>query len=195
MIRKRKDSLVIAICVSAGLSSLSVTTGIAQTRPATPAFSCADTTALRLGFLVGEYDVRAIFRTGPSSWDSTTAKVTITRDLDGCVIREHFRGTRYGSPYEYLAYWSAHGGPATPIQRSFVHSQHGLLSVSYGRVVADSLFLEDSAFVRERWIYQRVVLWRETGSAGNLQSESRRSEDARTTWFVTQRTFYSRRPR
>ena len=183
------------ICVGIGLLSPSATTGIAQARPGAPAFSCADTTAHRLGFLVGEYDARAIFRAGPTSWDSTTAQISITPDLNGCVLREHFRGRRYGSPYEYLAYWSAHGGPATPIQRSFVHSQHGLLSVSSGRMVADSIFLEDSAFVRERWIYQRLVLWREPGAAVNLRSEARRSEDARATWFVTQRTFYARAPR
>jgi hypothetical protein len=108
------------------------------------------------------------------------------------VLREHFRGKRYGSPYEYLAYWGANGDPAEPIQRSFVHSQHGLIGVSSGRFVGDSIFLEDSALVRQRWIYQRLVLWREPGSAGNLQSEARRSEDARATWFVTQRTSYAR---
>jgi hypothetical protein len=58
-----------------------------------------------LGFLVGEYTASAEFRTGPTTWDSTTATVTITRDLDGCVLREHFRGTRYGAPYESLATW------------------------------------------------------------------------------------------
>ena len=145
-------SFIFSICASISLTCLPVTTVIAQANPGTSVFSCADTTTNRLGFLVGEYEARAIFRAGPTSWDSTTAKVSITPDLNGCVIREQFRGTRYGSPYEYLAYWSAHGGPATPIQRSFVHSQHGLLSVSSGRVVADSIFLEDSAFVRERWI-------------------------------------------
>lgn len=186
---------IIKICAIIGLSVLPVTTGIAQALPSAPAFSCADTTTRKLGFLIGEYDARAIFRAGPSAWDSTTARVSITRDLDGCLMREHFRGTRYGSPYEYLAYWGAHGDPPAPIERSFAHSQHGLLSVSSGRFVGDSIFLEDSAFVRQRWIYQRVVLWRDTGSVGNLRSEGRRSEDARTTWFVTQRTFYARRQR
>src|SRR5687767_7414937 len=126
MIDRWKDSLVIIVWASVGFFSLSVTTGIAQVRPGTPAFSCADTTTRRLGFLAGEYEARAIFRAGPTSWDSTTAEVSITPDLNGCVMREHFRGTRYGSPYQYLAYWSAHGGGPTPIQRSFVHSQHGL---------------------------------------------------------------------
>ena len=88
-----------------------------------------------LGFLVGEYTASAEFRTGPTTWDSTTDTVTIGRDLDGCVLREHFRGTRYGAPYESLAFWSA------------------------------------------------TV----------LRSESRRSEDGRATWFLTQRIRYARR--
>jgi hypothetical protein len=159
------------------------------------AFSCADTTNRSLGFLVGEYRADATFRAGAAAWDSAGATVSITRDLGGCVLREHFRGTRYGAPYEYLALWSANGGAATPLQRAFVHSQHGLLGVSAGRIVGDSLVLEDSAFVRGRWIHQQVVLWRADVAGTVLRSESRRSEDARASWFPTQRILYERRVR
>lgn len=165
----------------------------AQAPATTPAFSCADTTGRMLGFLVGEYDAMAVFRAGPVAWDSSAARVSITRELGGCVLREHFRGMRYGAPYEYLATWSAHGGSAGPIQRTFVHSQHGLLGLSAGRAVGDSLVLEDSAFVRQRWVHQRLVLWRDAGPAGHLRSEGRRSEDGRRSWFLTQRTRYVRR--
>ena len=166
----------------------------AQAPAGSAPFSCADTTRHALGFLAGEYDVTAIFRAGAAAWDSTTARVSITAELGGCVLREHFRGSRYAAPYEYLAHWSAHGGPTAPIQRTFVHSQHGILGLSAGRTIGDSLVLEDSAFVRQRWVYQRLVLWREAGAAGNLRSEGRRSEDARASWFLTQRTRYLRRP-
>ena len=155
-------------------------------------FSCADTTSRSLGFLVGEYGASATFRAGAAAWDSTRATVSITRELGGCVLREHFRGTRYGAPYEYLALWSANGGAAAPLQRAFVHSQHGLLGVSAGRIVGDSLVLEDSAFVRGRWIHQQVVLWRADPAGTMLRSENRRSEDARASWFPTQRTRYER---
>jgi hypothetical protein len=127
------------------------------------------------------------------AWDSTTATVTVTRDLDGCVLREHFRGTRYGAPYEYLALWSANGGASAPVQRFFVHSQHGILVLSNGRRSGDSLVVGDSVFVRGRWIYQETVLWREHADVTVLLSESRRSEDGRATWFPTQRMRYERR--
>ena len=155
-------------------------------------YSCADTTTRVLGFLVGEYSAKATFRAGPTAWDSATAAVTITRDLDGCVLREHFRGTRYGAPYEYLALWSANGGAGTPVQRFFVHSQHGILVLSAGRRTGDSLVVGDSVFLRGRWVFQELALWREGPGGTVLRSESRRSEDGRATWFPTQRVRYER---
>jgi hypothetical protein len=155
-------------------------------------YSCADTTTRVLGFLVGEYSAKATFRAGPTAWDSATAAVTITRDLDGCVLREHFRGTRYGAPYEYLALWSANGGAGTPVQRFFVHSQHGILVLSAGRRTGDSLVVGDSVFLRGRWVFQELALWREGPGGTVLRSESRRSEDGRATWFLTQRVRYER---
>lgn len=157
------------------------------------AYSCADSTTRVLGFLVGEYTASAAFRAGPTAWDSTSATVTIRPDLDGCVLREHFRGTRYGAPYEYLALWSANGGAATPVQRFFVHSQHGILVLSAGRRTGDTLVVGDSVFLRGRWVFQDVALWRDSADGSVLRSESRRSEDGRATWFLTQRMRYERR--
>jgi hypothetical protein len=156
------------------------------------AYSCADTTSRTLGFLLGEYSASTAFRAGPRAWESARATVTIRRELGGCVLREHYVGTRYGAPYEYLALWSANGGASAPVQRSFVHSQHGILGVSKGRVAGDSLVLDDSSFVRGRWVFERFVLWREGGASNVLQSEGRRSEDGRASWFPTQRTRYAR---
>ena len=165
----------------------------AQASVQTPPFSCADTTTRVLGFLVGQYSAAAVFRAGATAWDSTTATVAITRELDGCILREHFRGTRYGAPYEYLAHWSANGGAVEPVQRAFVHSQHGLLGVSAGRRSGDTLVVADSVFVRGRWVHQELRLWREGGGNAVLRSESRRSEDGRASWFSTQRVRYERR--
>lgn len=190
MSMSRRLLLVVAASIAWGASRLP-----AQATPPTTTYSCADTTARVLGFLVGEYAARAAFRAGPAAWDSTTATVTITPDLRGCVLREHFRGTRYGAPYEYLALWSAHGGGSTPVQRLFVHSQHGILVLSAGRRSGDSLVVGDSVFLRGRWIHQEVALWREGAAGTVLLSESRRSEDGRASWFATQRMRYERRAR
>jgi hypothetical protein len=182
-------SLLAAAGVTLFSSRLPAQAAAVQSTP----YSCADTTTRVLGFLVGEYIARAAFRAGPTAWDSTTAAVTITRDLGACVLREHFRGTRYGAPYEYLALWSANGGASTPVQRFFVHSQHGILVLSAGRRTVDSVVVGDSVFLRGRWVFQELALWREGTGGTVLLSESRRSEDGRATWFITQRVRYERR--
>jgi hypothetical protein len=182
-------SILAVAAVAIFASRLPAQVAAVQTAP----YSCADTTSRALGFLPGEYSARAAFRAGPTAWDSTTATVTITRDLDGCVLREHFRGTRYGAPYEYLALWSANGGATMPIQRFFVHSQHGILVLSAGRRTGDTLVVGDSVILRGRWVFQEVALWPEGTAATVLRSESRRSEDGRATWFITQRMRYQRR--
>jgi hypothetical protein len=82
-----------------------------------------------------------------------------------------------------------------PIQRFFVHSQHGLLGLSEGswNPTGDTLVVEDSALVRGAWIRQRYLLSRPR--AGAFTAEGRRSEDGGKTWFVTYRVRYSSRPR
>ena len=68
--------------------------------------------------------------------------------------------------------------------------------MSVGRWTADSLLLEDSVSVRGRWIYQRLVLVPSSnGFASGFGSAQLRSEDGRQSWFVTQRTDYTRTAR
>jgi hypothetical protein len=175
------------VCLPILLSSISP----AQQTPAgsPPPFSCADTTRRYLGSFVGDYDVSAVFRRGQEGWDSTGARASFSYELGGCAVREHFEGTRYGQPYAYVAIWGANGDSAQKIQRTFLHSQHGILSLSDGGWAStDTLVLLDSAFVRGRWIQQRVVISRP--AADGFVLEGRRSEDGGRTWFVTQRSRY-----
>lgn len=168
----------------------------AQPAAAPRASACADTTRLVLGRLIGSYRAQIWFRTGSAAGDTSTARVTIRPVLDGCILEERLVGRRYGNPYSYLAWWGAHGGSARPVQRVFVHSQHGILGISAGGWSADSLVLEDSASVRGRWIYERLVLVPSSnGFAGGFGSAQLRSEDGRQSWFVTQRTLYLRTAR
>jgi hypothetical protein len=160
---------------------------------ATSMTPCADSTRKAFNGWPGEYDVVAIFRQGASSWDSTSGRATMAWEFDGCLLREAFTGTRYGEPYSYLAYWGAAGWPGAPVQRSFVHSLHGLLSVSDGNwnATRDTVILLDTAFVRGIWIRQRVVMTR--GLRGELRREGQRSEDGGKSWFVTERFLFIRR--
>ena len=181
-------ALTLALATQSGLAAKSTRSAGAST--------CADTTRLLLGQLLGRYRAAVWFRTGSAGGDTSTATVTIRPALDGCVLEERFVGRRFGSPYSYLAWWGAHAGDPRPIQRVFVHSQHGVLSIAAGAWSADSLVLDDSVNVRGRWIYERLVLRpSSTGFTGGFATAQLRSEDGGQSWFVTQRTRYVRTTR
>ena len=162
-----------------------------KSHAASPA--CADTTQRLLAPFVGHWTVRVAYRRGEAAWDSSTGEAHIRSEMDGCLLREDLHGARFGAPYHYLALWGAHGMPPRPIQRTFAHSQHGILSLSEGNwnARADTLILEDSAYVRDTWVRQRVVLSR-PGPAG-FTREGWRSEDHGQTWIVTERARYAPR--
>lgn len=154
--------------------------------------TCATNAQRVLGVFLGDYEVRATFRAGPAAWDSSLARSTFAWDLEGCVLVERFDGMRFGQPYRYLSMWGAGGDTARPIQQVFVHSQHGVLSLSQGNwtPTGDTLFVEDSAFVRGGWIHERHVMSRPV--AGRFVSEGRRSENGGRTWFPTSHLRYLR---
>ncbi|NOT09618.1 MAG: hypothetical protein HOP28_15610 [Gemmatimonadales bacterium] len=164
-----------------------------RAQAATAPFSCPDTVQRRLGSLAGVWEVQAVFRRGPTAWDSTSATVTITPELGGCLMREHFVGTRYGSPYEYLALWGANGGAELPIQRTFVHSQHGLLGVSAGRFHGDTLVFQQRNIVRGTTVLEEG---RFSGIAQpGFTIVDRRTTDDGATWIVTARFYFRYRGR
>jgi hypothetical protein len=118
---------------------------LATGNPRRPAVTCATDAQRALGVFWGDFDVQVRYRTGPSTWDSSRATAQFTWDLDSCVLVEHFAGTRFGQPYRYLSVWGAAGDSVHPIQQFFVHSQHGLLSLSQGGwdPTGDTLIVED----------------------------------------------------
>jgi len=118
-------------------------------KPHGPAATCATNAQRALGAFLGEYEVRATFRAGAAAWDSSLARSHFAWDLDGCVLVERFDGRRFGEPYRYLSLWGAGADSGRPIQQMFVHSQHGVLSLSQGdwNPTRDTLIVEDSAFV------------------------------------------------
>lgn len=151
--------------------------------------ACADTTRAILADFVGEWRVSASFRADSGRWENDSARATISPDMGGCVLSEHFYGRRYGAPYEFLATWGANGG-SPRIQRSFVHSQHGLIGVMGGDFVGDTLVLGDSAVVRGQLVLEQHVFSRPVRSG--FFFESRRSADRGRTWIATWRATYRR---
>lgn len=174
-----------------GLALLAASAGLALAQTGPPPFSCADTVLRVLGPFQGEWQVRALFRTGAGTWDTTQAVSSITPDLNGCVLREHYRGTRYGEPYEYLALWGANGGPAGPVQRFFTHSLHGIFGLAAGAYQGDTLVLEERLMVRGQPLIQQKRYSRP--SASEFTELDRRSTDGGATWTVTLQAMFRRR--
>jgi len=157
---------------------------------AAPSFSCADTVEAALGAFRGSWHVRALFRTGPGTWDTTAASSTFIPDLVGCVLRQEYRGRRYGEPYTYLALWGANGFPERRIQRFFAHSLHGIFDVSAGMFHGDTLELESRLTVQGQALIQQTRITRPR--AGEFSQTDRRSTDGGSTWTETLRATYRR---
>ncbi|MEZ4584873.1 MAG: hypothetical protein R2909_00525 [Gemmatimonadales bacterium] len=152
--------------------------------------ACADSVASALGALRGEWEVEAHFRDGPDRWDSTRAVSSIRPDLQGCLLREDYRGTRYGEPYAFLALWGANGLPDGRIQRFFSHSRHGILGLASGDFRGDTLVLEERLTLRGRPLIQQVLVTRLT--AEGFRQVNRRSTDEGRSWTETLRAVYRR---
>jgi len=159
--------------------------------PLQPRPGCADSVDAALGQLVGRWEVRAVFRRG-AAWDTSTGTAEIRPDLDGCLLREAIVSSRDGMPYRTHSLWGA-VGLAEPIQRTFIHSQHGLLTVYAGRPSPAGLVLRDSQVVRG----QLVLLEHRFAPfvADSMRFTSRRSSDHGATWTVTWYADYLRRGR
>jgi hypothetical protein len=155
-----------------------------------PPFSCADTVRAALGGFEGNWRVEATFRAGESGWDSTRATSTFTADLSGCLLREDYRGTRYGQRYDFIALWGANGMPDARVQRFFSHSQHGIMGLAAGGFQGDTLVLNDNITLNGIQVLQQYRFTRP--SAGRFQQLNRRSNDGGSTWIVTQRASYRR---
>jgi hypothetical protein len=153
--------------------------------------SCVDSTRQWLGMFVGDYRVQVAYRAGADRWDSTVARGQFSWDLGGCLMLERQEGRRSGEAYDYVALWGTSGPPGRRIQRVFAHSQHGLLGLSEGRWndSNDTLVLADSAFVRDQWIQERLVVSRPRH--GSFIMEGRRSEDGGRSWIVTHHAKYT----
>jgi hypothetical protein len=152
---------------------------------------CIEDVRRMLGAFVGRWTVHTAYRTGTATLDSSLAAATIEPELGGCILREVYHGRRFGKPFAFVALWGVHGGTqALPVQRTYVHSQHGLLTLSEGSWNADgdTLTLKDSAMVRGQWVEQQTVVSRPSGGAFVI--EGRRSEDGGRTWIMTQQSRY-----
>lgn len=180
LLRPLLNSAVVALAAS--IPSL------AQT--AVPSFSCADSVKAALGPYRGSWQVQALFRAGDQIWDSTQATATFSPDLNGCVLRQEYRGRRYGEAYEYLALWGANGSPEARIQRFFAHSLHGIFDLAAGGFRGDTLILESRLTVQGRPVLQQVRLTRPV--AGAFTQTDRRSTDGGATWTETLRATYQR---
>ena len=171
-----------AISLVASLTSTARGQGLRST--------CADAVQEQFGGFLGSWRVETVFRAGDSAWDSTTATATITSELSGCLLREEYRGERSGEPYTYVALWGVNGLEPASYQRTFAHSQHGLLILREGGFVGDTLVLRSTTDVRGQAILEEDRITRPTSSGFALIN--RRSTDGGGLWITTRRSHYVR---
>ena len=167
--------------------------GLFATGAAPAPSECAAKDVAFLASLAGDWQVDAEFRAG-ESWESAPGRASFAPDLGGCVLLERFEGTRFGKPWAFLAILGANGGgedPAKPIQEVFVHSQHGILSLSAGRIEGGELVVEDAPTVGGQVVLIRHVYF--DVSPGGFRYESRRSTDRGASWTVTMKARYRRK--
>ena len=170
--------MVALLCAGSGAP------GHAQESP-----TCADSASKTLGSLRGGWDVRTVFRT-TAGWDTSFGGADIQPDLDGCLLRETLSSSRGGEPFHILSLWGA-AGLAGQIQRTFAHSQHGLISVYSGRRTAAGLVLHDSQVIGAQLVLLEHRF--EPFVADSMRFTSRRSTDGGATWTVTWYADYVRR--
>jgi hypothetical protein len=71
---------------------------VGQTAPVTAA-ACSSKAQRLLGIFVGDFNVRAAYRSGATCWDSSAVRSHFAWELGGCVLVEHFDGRCFGEPY------------------------------------------------------------------------------------------------
>lgn len=171
-----------------GIHVLMLSVAVLPARAQSPP-PCADSVRQALIPLVGTWDVRTVFRSG-QAWDTSFAAARIELDFHGCLLREELDGTRNTEPFHALSFWGAVGLHG-PIQRTFVHSQHGLLTVYSGRQLNGVLVLRDSQVVGGQLAAFEHRF--EPFGADSMRFTSRRSTDGGATWIVTWFADYRRR--
>ena len=153
---------------------------------------CSGTVAAQFGGYLGRWRVESQFRGANGQWEGSTAVATMTAELSGCLLREEYSGSRFGEPYAYVALWGANGLAPTEYQRTFAHSQHGLLTLRQGRFVGDTLVLRSTTRVRGTDVMEEDRITRPTSSTFVLTN--RRSTDGGASWTMTRRSEYFRFP-
>lgn len=153
--------------------------------------SCVRDGARLLGTFRGRFAVDAAFRTGPDAWEHTSGTAMLDWRLGGCILAEHFDGTRSGAPYAYEALWGTSGMDDHRMQRAVIQSQHGIIVLSEGgwNAARDTLTLLDSAHVGTRRVWQRTVI---VSVSDGFDLVAQRSDDAGKSWIDVQRFAYRR---
>lgn len=138
-----------------------------------------------MDFWVGEWDVR---------WDATPGQAagvgtnSITRELGGCVIHEHFNG---GETTQNLLgeSFSMYHSPLGRWRQTWVDNQGGYFAL-VGGVDGDKFVLENSR-LSEQAPYLRMVY--EDVTPNSLTWRWQRSTDAGATWVDAWVIHYTRR--
>jgi len=150
---------------------------------------CLSEAMRSLTFLVGDWQVASRYRGMDGVWEATTARSTITAELDGCLLLERLTGVRDGAPFAAIASLTFDALEGR-LRRTWVDSGHGLLVVYDGVLEDDALTLTAHLAVRGREVQFQHAL--SALSPDGFELHSRRSVDGGATWDTGWTLLYTR---
>lgn len=142
-----------------------------------------------LQFTVGEWDVESRTRLGDRTWEESTARSTVHRDLGGCTLVERYEGTREGRPFHALGTMGIHVDGR--LQRAWSDSEHGAIVLYQGGATEDGISLEHTLVLGGRTVLLRHRY--HSMRADGFVLESGRSSDGGVSWETTWIARYARR--
>jgi ketosteroid isomerase-like protein len=142
-------------------------------------------------FLEGVWRVEVEERLASGAWEKGGARSWIAPDFEGCILVENYAGARGGDTFGGRALYGFNSVDRR-LQRVWVDSEHGMLTVYEGARTDDEIVLDYRMVLRGKPTILRDVFF--AIGADSFRVENRRSNDDGRTWDVTARLRYFRVP-
>lgn len=153
-----------------------------------PGFSCANEGNALLSKLTGTWNVVTKDRTSPGDYETNTGRSVITPAIEGCGIRESFRGTFKGKQYAR----EVNIMTKTPltVEMTAADSEHGTFSLYKGTINGDKMTVFWYRDEKVKRLQSKYILT--VSDERHFEFSSYLSTDHGATWALTHERNYSR---
>ena len=152
-------------------------------------FTCKNRANEFLEKLIGTWEVNTKDRTSPGSYETNSGISVITSSIEGCGIKESFRGTFRGKPYgrEVMII----GNDTSSIEMVALDSEHNSFSLLSGNIVESTLIVYWYRDPENKKLQSKYILTSENPE--QFEFSSYLSTDYGDTWALTHERKYSRK--